>query len=66
LQQDDENGVIRFLPRNAEGDVFVTHLLPTRSAAAGMANQVYTTPYQDDVWADTLRFAGYNQIETPR
>lgn len=66
LRQDEGDGAFRFLPRDAEGDVFVTHLLPTRSAATGMLNQVFTTPYQDDVWANTLRFAGYNQIEAPR
>lgn len=63
LLQDVGDEAFTFLPHDAEEDVCVTHLLPTRSAAAGMVNQVYTTPYQDDAWANTLRFAGYNKID---
>ena len=60
LQHDVGDEAFSFFPRDAEGDLCVSHLLPTRSAAAGMVNQVYTTPYQDDTWDSTLRFAGYN------
>lgn len=63
LRQDMGDESFEFIPRDAE-DVCITHLLPTRSAATGMVDQVFTTPYQEDAWTNTLRFAGYGQIET--
>ncbi len=66
LQQDVGDESFRFLPRGEGEDVCITRLLPTRSAATGMVNQVYSMPYQEDVWIDMLRLAGYNQVEASR
>lgn len=61
LVQDSGDESFSFLPREAGKDVCITHLLPTRSLATGMVNQVYSTPYQEEAWANTLRLAGYNR-----
>ena len=64
VQQDAGDDAFKFLPRDGKDDVCVTHLLPARSVATGMVNQVYSTAYQADIWDDTLQFAGCNQMDT--
>ena len=57
MQQNVGDESFAFFPRDADGDVCITHLLPTRSASVGMANRVYSTPYEEEVWESSLRFA---------
>ncbi len=57
MQQNVEDESFAFFPRDMDGDVCITHLLPTRLASVGMANQVYSAPYEEAVWTSALRFA---------